>query len=118
MAAVTTSKKGLDALAVLKDALPPGPPPAAPAPARGPDPFAGKIVVAKTKKGRGGKTVTAIDGVALRGDALAALARELAKALGCGASVEGDRIVVQGEQQERVRALLEARGARRVVIGA
>lgn len=107
-------------LAALRDALPAGPeatPREQPAPADPRSPFAGKIVVAHTRKGRGGKTVTTIEGV--RGDARFRddLARELKRALGCGAAVEGDRIVVQGEQLARVKSFLEARGARRVVLG-
>jgi translation initiation factor 1 len=115
-----TKKSPFDALAKLRDALPPGPAPASPAaaPVAAHDPYAAKIVIAKTRKGRGGRTVTAVDGVRLEGDALAELAREIAKALGCGASVEDGRIIVQGEQQERLRAFFAARGARKIVIGA
>jgi translation initiation factor 1 len=110
------------ALASLRDALPTGPAPttttkaAAPVAAKD-DPFRGKIVIAKTRKGRGGKTVTAVRGIAGTEDELSELARELARALGCGAVLDGDQIVVQGEQQERVRAFLAGRGAKRIVIG-
>lgn len=109
-------------LAALKTALPEGPAraeeaaaPAERAPA--PEPFAGKIVVRRTRKGRGGKTVTTITG--LRGDAAALdrIARELRTALGCGAACEDGAIALQGEQTDRARAWLEARGAKRVVIG-
>lgn len=106
-------------LAALKDALPPGTP-AAPAEEhapRGPDPFAAKITVAKTRKGRGGKTVTTITGIAAGEGALEGIARELKHALGCGAAVEDGTIVVQGEHGPRIRSWLEARGAKRVVIG-
>lgn len=111
-------------LAALREVLPAAPA-AAPAPAPAPAPAAavgrdglgGKIVVARTRKGRGGKTVTVVSGITARGAALEELARELRQALGCGAVVEEDRILVQGEQEPRVRAFLESRGARRVVIG-
>lgn len=109
-------KSPFGALASLKDALPKGPErevPAAAAETR-PDPFAGKIVVAKSRKGRGGKTVTTVTGI---GGPLEELARDLKHALGCGAVVEDRAIVVQGEQEERVKAFLEKRGARRVVLG-
>ena len=104
------------ALASLKDALPAGPAAKAqPAAAsKKPDPFAGKVVVAKSRKGRGGKTVTTVTGIA---GELDELARELKHALGCGAVVEDRAIVVQGEQEERVKAFLEKRGARRVILG-
>lgn len=103
------------ALASLKDALPAGSPPAKPeAGAKQIDPFAGKVVVAKSRKGRGGKTVTTVTGIA---GELDELARELKHALGCGAVVEDRAIVVQGEQEARVKAFLEKRGARRVILG-
>lgn len=112
------------ALAALKESLPEGAPSsaAAVAPQAGSAVavdrrFAGKLVVAKSRKGRGGKTVTAVRGVVGSASELDALARELKKALGCGASVEDGEILVQGEQEARVAAWLEGRGARRVVIG-
>jgi len=107
------------ALAALKESLPEGTPRSAPAvttPAVDRR-FAGKLVVAKTRKGRGGKTVTTVRGIDATGEALESIARELKKALGCGASVESGEIVVQGEQEGRVASWLESQGARRVVIG-
>ncbi len=106
------------ALAALRDALPAGP---APSPATTPvaeTPAASlgdKLVVSRSKKGRGGKTVTTIAGVteSLR----EALAHDLRKALGCGATVEDGLVVVQGDQTARVRTLLEARGVRKVIVG-
>ena len=108
------------ALAGLRERLPEAPPGADPAPAPLPAidrTYGGKIVVARTKKGRGGKTVTTVAGIAAQGARLEKIAKELRQALGCGASVEDDVIVVQGEQAPRVRAFLEAKGAKRVVIG-
>lgn len=107
------------ALAGLRDRVPEAP--AAPATCAVQTPrdrtFAGKIVVARTRKGRGGKTVTTIDGIAAPAEQLELIARELRQALGVGTSVEDARIVVQGDQSARVRSLLEARGASRIVIG-
>jgi len=105
-------------LAALKDALPEGEKPKEPSkPAAEDRRFANKLVVAKSRKGRGGKTVTAIRGLAGTADQLEELARELKKALGVGASVEDGEVLVQGEQEKRVAAWLEAKGAKRVVIG-
>lgn len=73
-----------------------------------------KVVVRREKKGRGGKTVTVLEGIDK--SALDDVAAELKRALGCGASVEGATIVLAGEQEERVKALLEARGLS-VVLG-
>lgn len=73
----------------------------------------GKIVVRREKKGRGGKTVTRVTGVpAPRADEL--LAR-LKKALGCGAVIEGEDLVLLGSLVDRAADWLEAEGARRVV---
>jgi translation initiation factor 1 len=76
--------------------------------------FAAKVVVRHTRKGRGGRTVTTVAGVEAGREAIAAA---LKRAMGTGARVEGDEIVVQGELVERVAAWLEAQGARRVVRG-
>ncbi len=106
------------ALAALKDSLPEGTPreEVAPLEAKG-DPFAGKIVVARSRKGRGGKTVTEVRGIAGSDELLETMARELRHALGCGALVEEGVIVVSGDQSARVQAWLRERGAKRVVSG-
>jgi translation initiation factor 1 len=39
------------------------------------------------------------------------------QALGCGGSVEGGGIALQGDQRERVRRWLEGRGVRKVTVG-
>jgi len=98
-----------------------GPPPrtpAAPAPAERLD-FGGatKLVLRREKKGRGGKTATVIDGMKLPPSALERIARDLKRALGCGATIEGNTIVVQGDMAARIEPWLTARGAKRVVIG-
>ncbi|HZI02954.1 MAG TPA: translation initiation factor, partial [Archangium sp.] len=43
--------------------------------------------------------------------------KALKGALGCGGTVEGETLVLQGDQRERLPALLEARGVRRVTVG-
>ncbi len=69
---------------------------------------AGKPVLRKERKGRKGKTVTLVSGLGLEGDDLQRVGRALGKALGCGASVQGPDIVLQGNQRERAGAWLEA----------
>lgn len=106
-------------LAGLKPALPEGRPreeaPARAAPAASP---ARKAIVRRTSAGRGGKTVTLVERLSLPPERLDEVARELKKALGCGASVEGDVVVLQGDQAERARAFVLERGlAREVVFG-
>lgn len=113
-----------EALAALRDALPPGEARPAPAPAVAPPAdavaalLARKVVVARERKGRGGKTATLVrfpEGAA--DGALDALARELRHALGAGAQPEEGAVAVQGDIVERVAAWLTKRGARRVVQG-
>jgi translation initiation factor 1 len=112
-------KSPFASLEKLKASLPEGEraasKPAAAEPKSAPDRFEAKVVVAKSRKGRGGKTVTLVSGVraAFRDETCGALK----KALGTGATVEDDAIVVQGEQAGRIRAWLEAAGAKKIVMG-
>ena len=114
-------KSPFAALAALRDTLPAARASATGPATSGPRPvnptYDGKLVVARSKKGRGGKTVTTITGLHCDATALAAVAKELRVALGCGATTEGALIVVQGDQEARARAFLEKKGARRIVMG-
>ena len=74
--------------------------------------FAAKVVLRVTKRGRGGKTVTEIQGV-LRD--LDELAKTLRKRLGVGTTVEADLVVVQGDQLKRLTPVLTELGAKRIV---
>ncbi|MFT7520370.1 MAG: translation initiation factor 1 [Kiritimatiellia bacterium] len=111
------------ALQGLKSRLPEGetvPVPeqaAAKADTEAPPTFATKVVVRAEKKGRGGKVVTRITGVMLRGEALDSFSRTLRKQLGTGGSVDGHDILIAGKQIDRVVALLEKAGAKRVIRG-
>lgn len=80
-------------------------------------PFAGKLILRRTRKGHGGKTVTLLQGLAMGEPELSALARQLGKALGCGARVDGSDICVAGDQCTRLEAWLRERGAVRIVLG-
>jgi translation initiation factor 1 len=81
-------------------------------------PRCGKIVLRRERKGRQGKTATVLSGLApgLGPDECQQLARQLRRALGCGAAVDGETIVLQGDLGERAAAWLIERGARRVVV--
>ena len=76
--------------------------------------FGPKVVVRATRKGRGGKTVTEVQGVVAEREKVA---KKLKKTLGVGARVEGELIVVQGDQCERVAAWLTKNGVKKVVRG-
>lgn len=62
------------------------------------------------KSGRGGKTVTVIDGLPKNAPFLAALASELKKALGTGGSAREEAVEIQGDRREALRARLAGKG--------
>ena len=69
----------------LRGALPEGPKTQEKLDDSAPDertPFRGKLVIARTRKGRGGKTVTTVEGIDPKLAALDDVARDLRKALG------------------------------------
>ena len=66
--------------------------------------------VSRESKGRGGKTVTLVRGLALAPDALAALGKRLRSACGSGGTVKDGVIEVQGDHADRVVTLLQAEG--------
>jgi translation initiation factor 1 len=70
----------------------------------------GIVRVRRETSGRGGKTVTTIQGVPLASDALDALAGELKRACGTGGTVRDYVIEIQGDHRDKLVALLEAKG--------
>ena len=58
------------------------------------------------KKGRGGKTVTVVDGLPRNAAFLKALSQELKRACGAGGAVQEGAIELQGDLRDRVRELL------------
>ena len=94
---------------------PPAPPPK---PAAGPPgkPAPARAVVRMERAGRGGRTVTVVEKLALRPADLEAWLSDLKRALGCGGVVEGDALVLQGDARERVGPWLAARGVRKVTV--
>jgi translation initiation factor 1 len=70
----------------------------------------GNVRVSLQSKGRGGKSVTLVKGLALDAIALAALAKQLRTACGAGGTVKDGVIEVQGEHVERIIAALAKLG--------
>ncbi len=70
----------------------------------------GIVRVSRETKGRAGKGVTLIKGLALDAAALAQLGKQLKAACGSGGTVKDGVIEVQGDHCERVIALLQAQG--------
>jgi translation initiation factor 1 len=62
------------------------------------------------KTGRGGKTVTVIDGLPRNPPFVASLAQELRRACGTGGAVRDGAIELQGDIRDRVRELLSRKG--------
>ena len=112
--------KPLAGLSALRAKLPDQPGADAPPPKGGAADaggLGGKIVVQRERKKRGGKTVTRVRGLELGTGECAALAKEIAKAMGCGTSVEDGEILLQGAQVPRMAAWLRKRGAGEVIEG-
>ena len=63
-------------------------------------------------KGRGGKSVTVVDGLSRNGAYLGELAATLKKACGTGGTVREGTIELQGDCRERLSAHLVAKGFR------
>ncbi len=99
-------------LAKLRDQLPPGKAPVEKAAPKGP----ARAVVRLERKQRRGKEVTVIEKLALPPVQLDAWCSKLKQQLGCGGSVEGDAIVVQGDFRKRLPDLLTAMGVRAVTV--
>ncbi len=106
-----------DAFATLRGRLPEGYTPPREEPAATATKAPARAVVRLERKGRGGKEATVVEKLQLDPPQLARWADELKRALGCGGGVEGEAVVVQGDQRERVVRWLESRGVRKVVRG-
>jgi translation initiation factor 1 len=70
----------------------------------------GVVRVSRQSKGRGGKTVTQVSGLALDDASLAALGKRLRSACGSGGTVKDGVLEVQGDHVPRVIELLKAEG--------
>jgi translation initiation factor 1 len=62
------------------------------------------------KQGRGGKSVTVVDGLPQNETFLAELAAVLKKACGTGGTVRTGAVELSGDVRDRIRPLLAARG--------
>lgn len=75
-------------------------------------PTDGLARISRETKGRGGKAVTVVRGLALDAAALQSLARQLKAACGSGGTVKDGAIEVQGDHGQAVARLLAAQGQR------
>ena len=70
----------------------------------------GIVRVSRESKGRGGKVVTVVKGLALDAQALAAWGKQIKAACGSGGTVKDGVIEVQGDHCDRVIEMLKAQG--------
>ena len=89
---------------------------AAPAPTPAPKGPA-RAVVRIERKQRGGKEVTVVEKLGLSQSDLERWCRELKQACGCGGTVDGESIVLQGDLRKRLPDLLTAKGVGKVTVG-
>ena len=70
----------------------------------------GAVRIRRETKGRNGKAVLTISGIAKSHDELIALAAKLKKKCACGGAVKDGVIEIQGDKRELVEQLLQAEG--------
>ena len=86
--------------------------PAAPAKNRG------RVDIRRETGGRGGKTVTVVDGfVGIGLPEKESLAKKMRNACGCGGTVKDGDIEIQGDQRDRIAQILTEAGFRPVFAG-
>ncbi len=82
-----------------------------------PRPIPARAVVRLERKGRNGKEVTVVEQLKLRTRDLEDTLKAMKKSLGCGGTLEGETLVLQGDQGDRVVDWLTALGVARVIRG-
>ena len=72
----------------------------------------GRVVLRRERAHRGGKTVIVVGDFAthLPRSVIETVARKVRAACGCGGTIKGRQIEIQGDQPAKVRAALEAEG--------
>lgn len=69
-----------------------------------------KVYVRLERKGRGGKSVTLIEGLQISAKDREALLKQLKTRLGTGGSLKNDVLEIQGDQREMIIVLLQDMG--------
>lgn len=70
----------------------------------------GIVRLHRETKGRGGKAVTLVTGIPEAEDTLKAIGKQLKQLCGTGGSVKDGVITIQGDQREKLKPALEAKG--------
>ena len=124
---MTNDKKpfhnAFEALSALRARLPDPPQDEPAAPGKAPSgPAWGARAIARAvvrieRSGRGGKEVTVIEHLGLSPADRETWMKDLKAALGCGGSVEGEALTLQGDQRPRLAKLLTSRGVKKITMG-
>lgn len=78
----------------------------------------GRVDIKRTTAGRGGKTVTVVTGfVGIGLPEKENLAKKMRAACGCGGTVKDGNIEIQGDQRDKIAAILGEAGFRPVFAG-
>ena len=78
----------------------------------------GRVDIKRTTAGRGGKTVTLVTGfVGIGLPEKESLCKKMRSACGCGGTVKEGDIEIQGDQREKIAAILTEAGFRPVFAG-
>ena len=70
----------------------------------------GNVKIRRETKGRKGKGVSIVSGLPLNSEELKTLAKELKQKLSSGGNINNGEIEFQGDQRDRLKALLEDKG--------
>lgn len=78
----------------------------------------GRVEIRRSTAGRGGKTVTLVGGfVGIGLPEKEQLCKKMRGACGCGGTVKDGEIEIQGDQREKIAAILTSAGFRPVMAG-
>lgn len=79
--------------------------------------FQFSILIYKQRKGRKGKTVTLIQGLELPEEKMKQISKELKQYCGVGGNIEGDEIMLQGDQRKKAEKYFKRKSLGTVKIG-
>ena len=88
-----------------------------PRPTRSLPPNEQTVYLHRESKGRGGKTVSLVKGLVLSEKDLKALSKQIKQKCGTGGSVKNGVIIIQGENREKIAAVLRKQGYKVKIAG-
>ena len=88
-----------------------------PRPIRSLPPIEQTVYLHRESKGRGGKTVTLVKNLVLSEKDLKSLAKQIKSKCGTGGSVKDGTIIIQGDNREKIAAILKKQGYKVKIAG-